>query len=120
MFVKKLSNCQGFIANDGCIIQELLHPKNDPVKLPYSFAIATVEPRKSTYNHILKQTEMYFILSGQGRLHIDQEQTQLYQGDLALIGAEQHQWIENTGETDLIFAAIVSPPWTKEDDIRVD
>jgi len=36
VFVKKTSECDAFVANDGCTIRELLHPKNDPVDLPYS------------------------------------------------------------------------------------
>lgn len=116
MFVKNLSKCQKFIANDGCEIQELLHPENDPIDLPYSLAIATVAQQKSTYRHKLKQTEIYYILSGQGLLHIDEEQQTLNASDVAVIPGGSVQWIENTGNDDLLFAAIVSPPWSSDDD----
>ncbi len=119
MFVKTLANCSRFIANDGCEIQELLHPKNDSVDLPYSIAIAHVAIGKSSYQHKLKQTEAYHILSGEGLLHVDDDNQLLKMGDVAVIPSQAIQWIENTGEVELIFAAIVSPPWQEKDDVRL-
>lgn len=118
LFSKHLDDCEEIIANDGCRLKELLHPKNDPLDLPYSFSVATVEPGKSTYRHTLKQSEVYFILEGQGRLHAGSESTDLVKGGSALVPAKKEQWLENTGETDLEFIAIVSPPWREEDDVR--
>jgi mannose-6-phosphate isomerase-like protein (cupin superfamily) len=60
---------EGFIANDGCRIQELVHPKNDPVGLPYSFAVARLAVGARTYRHrLLGAAELYYIVAGQGRL----------------------------------------------------
>ena len=118
LFSKHLDDCEEIIANDGCRLKELLHPKNDPLDLPYSFSVATVEPGKSTYRHYLKQSEVYFILEGQGRLHAGSEITDLVKGGSALVPAEKEQWLENTGKKDLEFLVIVSPPWREEDDVR--
>ena len=118
LFSKHLDDCEEIIANDGCRLKELLHPKNDPLDLPYSFSVAIVEPGKSTYRHYLKQSEVYFILEGQGRLHAGSETTDLVKGGSALVLADQEQWLENTGDNDLEFIVIVSPPWRDEDDVR--
>ena len=118
MFVKNLSDCPSFTANDGCKIQELIHPKNDPVDLPYSIAIASVAIKQSSYRHKLKQTELYYILSGKGLLHIDNNEKTVTVGDAAIIPGGSEQWIENIAEEKLTFMAIVNPPWTGEDDVR--
>ncbi len=120
MFVKKTSECDAFVANDGCSIRELLHPKNDAIELPYSLALATVDVGSKSYQHILEQTEVYHILQGQGRMFIENEDNEVGVGDVIVIPAEALQWIENIGSEPLIFAAIVSPPWTKDGDVRLN
>jgi mannose-6-phosphate isomerase-like protein (cupin superfamily) len=119
MLVKSEKDCPEIIANDGCRLRELLHPERDAVELPYSLAIANVEPGKATYRHLLRQTEVYYILQGIGRMHIGEESRELNEGDSVVIPKQSAQWIENIGENNLVFAAIVSPPWRAEDDVRV-
>ena len=116
MFVKNLSNCPKFTANDGCKIQEWLHPKNDPVDVPYSVAVATVAIGQSTHQHKLNQTEVYLILNGEGLLHVADQIQHLKKNDAVLIPGNQVQWVENIGDIELTFMAIVSPPWTEEND----
>ena len=120
MFVKNLGDCEEFTANDGCHIRELLHPENDPVNLPYSIAIASVGNNKNTYKHVLIQAEVYYILAGHGLMHIDDEMREIKQGDVILIPPGSIQWLENNGDTEIWFMAIVSPPWTNEGDKRID
>jgi len=120
MFVKNISDCSEFTANDGCRIRELLHPKNDPVDLPCSLAHARLTPGNHSCRHRLKQTEVYYILKGQGMMHIGNDSREVSSGDIILIPAEAVQWIENSGDTDLIFLALVSPPWKNEDDERIE
>lgn len=120
MFVKKTLDCEAFVANDGCQIRELLHPENDAVELPYSLAIATVDVNKQSYRHQLQQTEVYYILQGHGRMTIDSEARDVLMGDAIVVPARATQWIENIGNEALVFAAIVSPPWTEAGDVRLD
>lgn len=119
MFVKSLAECPPLLANDGCRIFELLHPARDAVTLPYSFAIAEVEVGESSYRHRLRQTEIYFILNGRGRMHIDAETRDLGVGEACVIPADAEQWIDNIGDERLRFVAVVSPPWRAEDDERL-
>jgi len=67
MFVKSEKNCREIIAHDGCRLKEILHPDRDPVSLNYSLSTARVDPGKATLKHFLRQTEVYFILSGKKR-----------------------------------------------------
>ena len=120
MFVKNINECTEFTANDGCRIREWLHPKNDPVELPYSIAMATVDIGQQSYKHKLKQMEVYLITSGQGRMHIDDEEQFVAAGDAIIIPSECVQWIDNVGEEVLRFIVIVNPPWSDEEDIRLD
>ena len=120
MLIKPEKRCTEIIANDGCRLRELLHPDRDDADISYSLAIAYVDPGKSTYHHHLKQSEVYYILEGTGLMHIGEENRDVEKGDTVYIPKEDVQWIENTGTNILIFAAIVSPPWRTEDDIRIE
>lgn len=119
MFVKNINDCSKFTANDGCQIQEWLHPKDDAVDLPYSVAMATVDVGEQSYKHRLEQTEVYLITTGQGLMHIDDEEKEVKSGDAIFIESESVQWIENTGKIALQFIAIVNPPWSEEGDNRL-
>ena len=111
MLIKSLADCVPLRANDGCRIFELLHPNNDALDLPYSFAVAEVEIGEHSYRHRLRQTEIYFILAGRGRMHVDDEVRDLSGGDAVVIPVAAEQWIENIGAERLRFVAVVSPPW---------
>jgi len=118
MLIKRLEECVEIIANDGCRLRELLHSDRDGVELPYSLAHARVEAGKGTFPHRLRaQDEVYTILSGGGIMHIGQESEEVSAGDTIFIPAGAEQWIENTSEGELVFTALVSPPWREEDDL---
>ena len=116
MFTKSLADCPPLLANDGCRIFELLHGKNDTIDLPYSLAVAEVEVGQSSYRHRLRQSEIYFILAGHGRMHVDDETRELGVGDTVVIPPQAAQWIDNIGDELLRFVAVVSPPWRAQDD----
>lgn len=120
MFVKNAENCAEFTAVDGCRLRELLHNKNDAVELPYSLALARVEAGRRTRRHRLDRTEVYYITQGRGLMHIDEEEREVGQGEAILIPAGAVQWIENSGEDELCFIAIVSPPWSADGDERLE
>lgn len=114
--VKHLWACKTIKAKDGCELRELLHPHRDPAELPYSLAVAELAPGTASQAHRLEQTEVYFILEGQGQAHLDGTQHRLGPGDALVIPAGASQWIENVGTGQLRFAALVSPPWTADGD----
>jgi mannose-6-phosphate isomerase-like protein (cupin superfamily) len=108
-------------ANDGCRLRELLHTKRDDSGLPYSLAVARVEPGRATHPHFLReQQEVYYIIEGHGRMHIDSESSAVGPGDAVVIPAGAIQWIECAGDEPLVFLALVSPPWRADHDIKAD
>lgn len=118
MLFKVLSQIPAFTASDDTLIREWLHPKNDGVDLPYSLALAELEPGAASLPHILQRSaEIYILLEGEGTAHVSGQAQRLQAGELLLIPVGAEQWIENTGTTILKFLCIVSPPWSEEDDL---
>lgn len=121
MFFKSTKEVPAFVAGDATYLRELLHPKNDHFESNYSLIHAALEIGKRSYSHILKQqSELYYVLEGKGRLHIETESKVLKVGDLALVKAGEKQYIVNVGTTVLRFLCIVSPPWSADDEVILD
>jgi mannose-6-phosphate isomerase-like protein (cupin superfamily) len=117
MFVKKNLESPEFEAADLTILSEIVHPSNDQIEIGYSIARARLPKGKSSLPHSLSSSELYYILTGSGRLHIDSEYADLNSGDSALVPAFALQFIENTGEEELLFLCIVEPYWTPKSEI---
>ncbi|MCE2928536.1 MAG: cupin domain-containing protein [Candidatus Caenarcaniphilales bacterium] len=117
MFVKKLLDCPEFIAGDNTLLREILHPDKADLDLRYSFAHAIVKPGKTTFEHALKTSEIYYILEGKGMMQIDGEERLLEPGDTVYIPPMARQCITNVADIDLKFICIVDPAWRKEDEI---
>jgi mannose-6-phosphate isomerase-like protein (cupin superfamily) len=116
MFVQKLNNCEEFIAGDSTILRELLHPDKQTLELRYSLAHATLPVGETSQLHSLKTSEVYYILSGTGEMHID-DQTQIVEpGDAVYIPPNARQFICNCGDEPLVFICIVDPAWRQEDE----
>ncbi len=117
MLIKTIADIPSFIAGDKTIIKEVLHPKNDAAQINYSLAHATVNVGEKSIPHKLKSTEVYIILNGKGKVHIDEEEAIIQAGQLVFIPAKALQWIENIGDTSLDFLCIVEPSWKAADEI---
>lgn len=116
MLVQNLKDCQEFIAGDNTILRELLHPDKQPVALRYSLAHATLPVGKTSQPHSLTTSEVYYILSGKGEMHIDDQNQIVSPGDAVYIPPNTRQFIRNCGVEPLVFICIVDPAWRKEDE----
>jgi mannose-6-phosphate isomerase-like protein (cupin superfamily) len=108
MILKKLKDLKD------TIIREMLNPKHDttPLHLGYSLAHATLPPKKTSLPHRFKTaSEVYYVLKGDGMMHIDDEIKSVGPGDTIYIPPKAVQFIENIGESDLEFLCIVYPEW---------
>jgi hypothetical protein len=76
VLVQKLNHCVEFVAGDGTLLRELLHPDKQAISLRYSLAHAIVPAGQTSQPHSLTTSEVYYILSGTGEMYIDGE-TQL-------------------------------------------
>mgnify|MGYP001063587153 CR=1 FL=1 len=116
MFIRHLLECPQFIAGDNCRLREILHPDKAPLDLRYSLAHAVVAPGQTTWLHALRTSEVYYILSGEGMMHINGETARVVPGDTIYIPPQAKQQITNSGAADLEFLCIVDPAWRKEDE----
>ena len=116
MFIKDLQNCEEFRAGDNTILRELLHPDKEAIKLRYSLAHAALKPEHASYRHKLKTSEIYYILEGEGLMHINNESARVLPGQVIYIPPNSMQYIKNTGRSNLKFLCIVDPAWRKEDE----
>lgn len=116
MAVIRLQDCAEFTAGDGCRLREILHPDKQDIALRYSLAHATVSPGQTTTPHRLRTSEVYYIITGQGRMTIDGDDTNVGPSDTVYIPPRAVQSITNTGREDLVFVCIVDPAWRVEDE----
>jgi cytosine deaminase len=123
MLIRDIRKTPYFRARDNCLLCELLHPEqlDEPVRFRYSVVHALVRPGEKTIPHMLvESTEVYFVIAGEGRMHIGDESSRLCSGQAVYIPPGAVQYIENTGSTDLVFLAIVDPVWRETDEIILD
>ncbi len=111
-----LEDCAEFLAGDDSILREMLHPDKAPLQIRYSLAHATVKAGARTKPHRLRTTEVYYILRGRGRMHIDGEVSPVSADCTVYIPPGATQCIENIGPGDLVFLCIVDPAWRPEDE----
>ena len=120
MLVKYLKDCREFIAGDDSILREILHPEKAEIPIHYSLAHARVKAGHKTRPHKLKSSEVYYVIEGQGLMHIDQENFEVGPECAIYIPPDAVQYIENTGNSDLEFLCIVDPAWRQEDEDVLD
>ncbi|MBR9921190.1 MAG: cupin domain-containing protein [Bacteroidetes bacterium] len=100
-----------FFLDEGCFILEVLNQKDKDL----SISRARLEVGKTTEPHRLRDMqEWYYILSGEGNMHLGEKQFGVGVGDVVHIPANMPQWIENIGNGDLIFLCICLPGWAEE------
>jgi mannose-6-phosphate isomerase-like protein (cupin superfamily) len=116
MWIKALSDCAEFEAGDHTILRELFNPEHDPLNLRYSLAHAKLAPGNWSTLHRLKSSEVYYILSGNGRMEIDGEQRDVSAGDAVYIAPDARQRILSVGPSMLEFLCIVDPAWRPQDE----
>jgi mannose-6-phosphate isomerase-like protein (cupin superfamily) len=106
-----------FITADGSQIRELIHPNFSSAQ-NQSLAEATLAPGSATTEHYHPRAEeIYYIVSGCGRLRVEGQMRELKAGDAVLIPAAMRHKIWNTGTEDLVFLCCCSPAYSHQDTI---
>ncbi len=103
-----------YFFQEGCFILEML---NDPgLDAQLSVARARVSVGETTrWHRLLHTTERYLLLKGRGRVWLGAEEPQdVGPGDVVLIAPGVHQRIANTGQEELVFLAVCTPPFREE------
>ena len=116
MFIRELLDCDEIAAGDNCMLREILHPDKEDLQLRYSLAHAVVRPGDTTWEHRLRTSEVYYIMEGEGIMHINGESAPVRAGSTVYIPPLARQCITNPGRIDLKFICIVDPAWRREDE----
>jgi mannose-6-phosphate isomerase-like protein (cupin superfamily) len=117
MLIIDLDSIQQITGSEGTQIKQIFHPHNTMLGIRYSMAQCKIEPGKSSKPHKLKSSEVYFIITGQGVLHIDDESCSVKRNQAVYIPPHSRQFIQNVGKTSLEFLCIVDPAWQQENEI---
>lgn len=109
------------ISPGGEIIYELVGSSSESgaAKL-HSLAHVVIPPGKSSTPHYHKICEeTYYLLRGEGRMIIDEDQSVLTAGDTILILPGQAHQIFCSGQKNLEFLAVCSPAWSQDDSYNI-
>ncbi|NMB79371.1 MAG: cupin domain-containing protein [Methanomicrobiales archaeon] len=119
MLIRDATSCPHERVIDRTLLCELLHPDKHAGAsgLSCSIAHAILPPGEASLPHMLEtSTELYYILSGTGEMHIDDESAAVRPGQIVLIPPNARQYIRNTGPGDLVFLCVVAPKWEAADE----
>ena len=116
MTLKKLQDVEIVDGGEGTKIRQIFHPHNTLSGIRFSISHSLVEPGKKSILHKMKTSEVYYILEGEGILHIDDESMKVSRDQSIYIPPNSKQFIENSGKSDLKFLCMVDPAWRKEDE----
>lgn len=106
--------CIPFITKDGSTIREILPAAHQ------SLAEAIVSPGHTIAPHYhIKAEEIYYILRGEGKMFLEEEEKEVGSGDAILIPPGKRHSICNTGKEDLVFLCCCAPGYSHEDTVLV-
>jgi len=117
MEIVNRNNITSFVTKDTAEIRELLAPANSSVERQ-SLAEATIHPGHTTQEHRHPKTEeLYYILTGEGRIRIDGEERAVRPCDAIPILPGQRHKIWNTARTPLVFLCCCVPAYEHDDTV---
>ncbi len=120
MPIKKLQDLDVIEGKEGTKIRQIFHPHNTLSGIRYSISHSSILPGKKSRPHKMKTSEVYYILDGEGILHIDNESHHVSKDQIIYIPPNSKQHIENSGTAELKFLCIVDPAWRQEDEVLLD
>jgi len=104
-----------YVTKDGSVIRELFHPAQHGGG-GMSLAEATLPPGRETIPHRHPGSEeFYHVLSGRGRIRLENREYLLGPGDTVRIQPGELHWVVNPGEVDLVFLCLCHPPYSHRD-----
>tara|TARA_B110000014_G_C20098508_1_gene576195 strand:+ start:1322 stop:1681 length:360 start_codon:yes stop_codon:yes gene_type:complete len=117
MISKKIESLDSFHGEEGSVIRQIFHPDNTLNGIRYSLAHSVISPGKRSKSHKMKSAEVYFILEGEGTIHVDDKSEKIGKYQSIYIPPMSMQYLENTGSADLKILCIVDPAWKPDDEI---
>jgi len=117
MISKKIENLDSFHGEEGSEIKQIFDPQNTSSGIRFSLAHIIIAPGKSSKLHKMKSAEVYFILDGNGIIHVGEESQKIEKNQSIYISPSSNQCLENTGQSNLKVLCIVDPAWKQDDEI---
>jgi|TARA_B100001750_G_scaffold187108_1_gene156451 mannose-6-phosphate isomerase-like protein (cupin superfamily) len=117
MILKEIDKLESFLGEEGTEIRQIFHPHNTLNGIRYSIAHSKISPGKTSIPHKLKSSEVYYVLNGEGIIHVNDKTKKIHMRQSIFVPAFSKQYIENIGQTDLEVLCIVDPAWKQEDEI---
>jgi mannose-6-phosphate isomerase-like protein (cupin superfamily) len=114
VIVRRLNECEEFLAGDHTRLRELLHPARAPVNVGYSLAHGTLAPGAHSKRHRLSSSEVYYFLAGHGVFSIDDQTSTIGPGMVVYVPPDAEQWVENLSDSTMAFLCLVDPAWMPE------
>jgi mannose-6-phosphate isomerase-like protein (cupin superfamily) len=115
MEIVQRNEVKSFITRDGSEIRELLAYRNSSLR-NQSLAEAIVPVGGATLPHRHhKAEEIYYLLQGKGRMHLEGEQSEVGPGDAIAIPPGSWHRIENIAEEPLVFLCCCAPTYEHDD-----
>ncbi|HZL88160.1 MAG TPA: cupin domain-containing protein [Pirellulaceae bacterium] len=120
MDVRHIDEVPAFTTKDGSEIRELLAHRNSSIR-KQSLAEARLPPGAATRPHYHARTEeIYYVLSGTGRMKIGDQERLVGPGDAVAIPPGSVHTIVNAGSETLKFLCCCAPAYEHDDTIFAD
>lgn len=112
-----LQALRSFVTADGSTIRELAGPAWTPAR-HQSLAEATVGPGEETAEHYHPATEeLYYFVSGAGRLRLGDEEAAVTTGDCVVIAPGTPHKLWNPGPAPLVLLCCCAPAYSDADTV---
>ena len=98
-----------YIAHGGAIAQMILDRR--VLKEIGFLAVANLAPGKEIEAHVDPMEEIYFVMNGSGKMHVDEDSRQVGPGDATWIPAGSSHSLLNNGDENLVILVVASPNW---------
>ena len=98
-----------YIAHGGAIAQMILDRR--VLKEIGFLAVANLAPGKEIEAHVDPMEEIYFVMNGSGKMHVDEDSRQVGPRDATWIPAGSSHSLLNNGDENLLILVVASPNW---------
>lgn len=109
MHISNKKSASAFAAPHGETLYELLTSQQSD---KHSVALVELQPKKASLKHYHPEMEeTYYLLSGQARMVINDEEKLVQAGDLIFVPKQATHQIFNESECKVTYLAICAPAW---------
>lgn len=121
MYKYSVNNVAPIVSEHGEIVYELVGPNLGETTQRHSVAHVIIPPGKSSLLHYHPEAEeSYYILRGNARIILGDEQETITAGETILIPPPKPHKIINTGSDALEFVAVCVPAWESKNSIFLE